>query len=182
MEVGWCTLRVPVTLGLFNPAPTFRLPNVPTGSRRCSTRASNSTAYRLRRLPSRRMLFERWLVGLVFPARRFSHFSSGGAEANFRALLLALARACPTLPHMAHGIQQSPDILRFRKESHLAWFKIPHQANRGIGRAAVRLVEPMEPAAGHACLCRNAARVTGAVTTAQVMIVATAGTTNAGID
>jgi aromatic-L-amino-acid/L-tryptophan decarboxylase len=65
------------------------------------------------------------------------------------------------------------------RESHLAWFKIAHQA--GIGRDAVRLVATdgagrLDPAALAAAV--GADRAAGMV---PVMLVATAGTTNAGM-
>ena len=66
------------------------------------------------------------------------HFTSGGAEANYTAVLVALTKA---FPEFADGGARSligQPRLYVSAESHLAWLKIAHQA--GIGRNAVCLV------------------------------------------
>lgn len=116
---------------------------------------------------------------LGFEAERgAAHFTSGGAEANATALQVALTRLFPD--YGAQGtaeLKQRPRIYA-SAESHLAWLKIAHQA--GIGRTAVRLVAVdaagrLESEALESAISEDIAR--GFV---PAMIVATAGTTNAG--
>jgi aromatic-L-amino-acid decarboxylase len=65
-------------------------------------------------------------------------FTSGGAEANLTAVLLALTRTWPE--YGTGGLRSIPGrpVLYASKESHLAWLKIAHAT--GIGRDAVRLI------------------------------------------
>ena len=114
-----------------------------------------------------------------FPAGAGGHFTTGGSEANFTALVCALTRA--NLDFGMDGIRafDGPPILYVSEDCHLAWYKIAHQT--GIGRSSVRLVATdrtgrMDTSA----LARTieADRAKGCV---PVMIVATAGTTGAGM-
>ncbi|WP_433466279.1 pyridoxal phosphate-dependent decarboxylase family protein [Spirillospora sp. CA-128828] len=65
-------------------------------------------------------------------------FTSGGAEANLTAVLLALTRTWPE--YGERGLRALPGrpVMYASAESHLAWLKIAHAT--GIGRDAVRLV------------------------------------------
>lgn len=115
-----------------------------------------------------------WVEGVVD-----GHFTSGGAEANMTAALLALTSAEPGFAVSGARAFPGAPMLYASAESHFAWFKIAHQL--GIGRVAVRLV----PTDGHgrmsaAVLAAAIAedRAAGAV---PVLVIATAGTTNAGM-
>jgi glutamate/tyrosine decarboxylase-like PLP-dependent enzyme len=107
------------------------------------------------------------------------HFTTGGSEANLTALLCALTRAHAGFAMEGARAFSGPPCFYVSKECHLAWIKIAHQV--GIGRGAVRFVPTdgsgrMDPRALASQLdadCRE-----GRV---PVMIVATAGTTNAGM-
>jgi glutamate/tyrosine decarboxylase-like PLP-dependent enzyme len=107
------------------------------------------------------------------------HFTTGGAEANFTALICALTAACPDFAGQgARGFAGAP-VFYISNEAHHAWIKIAHQA--GIGRGAVRQVRTdgqgrMDPAALAATVAAD--RAQGRV---PVMVVATAGTTAAGM-
>jgi aromatic-L-amino-acid decarboxylase len=72
------------------------------------------------------------------PGRVAGSFTTGGAEANLTAVLLALTRAFPS--YAEHGLRALPaqPTLYASTESHLAWLKIAHAC--GLGREAVRLV------------------------------------------
>jgi aromatic-L-amino-acid decarboxylase len=72
------------------------------------------------------------------PDRVAGSFTTGGAEANLTAVLLALTRAFPT--YAERGLRALPGQPTFyaSTESHLAWLKIAHAC--GLGRDAVRLV------------------------------------------
>lgn len=127
---------------------------------------------------------ERRVVGemgnlLGLPCSVAGHFTTGGSEANFTALLLALTRTEPRFA--AEGVRgyAGQPVLYASSESHLAWIKIAHQA--GLGREAVRLVSTDEAGRldpGHLEQAIAADRAAGHI---PVMIVATAGTTTAGV-
>ena len=113
------------------------------------------------------------------PSETAGHFTTGGAEANYTALICALTRANPDFAEAGARAFLGQPVVYISRESHLAWFKIAHQA--GIGRAAVRLVNT--DGAGRLdteALVRaiEQDRKAGGV---PVMLVATAGTTNAGM-
>ena len=107
------------------------------------------------------------------------HFTSGGAEANYTAVLAALTRNVADFSERgARAFDQQPRLYVSR-DSHLAWFKIAHQA--GIGRNAVCLVGTdgsgrMDTHALAAAIVED--RKNGLV---PVFVGATAGTTNAGM-
>lgn len=116
---------------------------------------------------------------LGLPGEAAGHFTSGGAEANYTALLLALTRAEPRFAaEGARGFGGQP-VFYASAESHLAWLKIAHQS--GLGRDALRLVATDETGRMDAMKlgqCIAADRHAGCV---PVMVAATAGTTNAGM-
>lgn len=177
MEAGLVHITSPRYFGLFNPAPSFPAqcadrivasfnPQLATWT--TSPAAVEIEAHVIRAVAAR--------VGL---ATGTGHFTTGGAEANFTALICALTRAQPGFAQ--HGARSfaGPPTLYISREAHLAWVKIAHQA--GLGRAAVRLVETdgsgrMDPKALAATLRDDSAQ--GRV---PAMIVATAGTTGAGM-
>jgi aromatic-L-amino-acid decarboxylase len=107
------------------------------------------------------------------------HFTSGGAEANYTAVLMALTRAFPEFAERGTQAIVGRPRLYVSAESHLAWLKIAHQA--GIGRDAVVLV----PTDGEGRL--DAASLSDLVNRDRqagdkpFFVGATAGTTNAGM-
>lgn len=118
------------------------------------------------------------LVGWT-PQETSGHFTSGGAEANYTAVLLALTKACPGYSESGASAFEATPRIYVSAESHLAWLKIAHQA--GVGRDAVRLIPTdgmgrMNVAALQAAIAGDAAA--GDV---PVLVAATAGTTNAGM-
>jgi glutamate/tyrosine decarboxylase-like PLP-dependent enzyme len=107
------------------------------------------------------------------------HFATGGSEANYTALICALTAAHPQ--YSADGVRAFGGPAKFytSRDCHIAWLKIAHQA--GVGRSALRLVDTdghgrMDPKALLKAIADD--RAVGAV---PVMIVATAGTTGAGM-
>ncbi|TDB92935.1 pyridoxal-dependent decarboxylase [Actinomadura sp. 7K534] len=111
------------------------------------------------------------------PERVAGSFTSGGAEANMTAVLLALTRAWPR--YGTEGLRALPGrpVMYASAESHLAWLKIAHAT--GIGRDAVRLV----PTTGLRMDVPDLARRLAADRAAgdlPFLVVATAGTTAAG--
>ncbi len=178
LETGVTQMTHPRYFGLFNPAPAFPAqcadriaaafnPQLATAT--TSPAAVEIEAHVIREVARR--------AGL--PPETAGHFTTGGAEANYTALVCALSRANPDFADAGARAFAGQPIVYISTESHLAWFKIAHQA--GIGRAAVRLVKTdgagrLDPSA----LARTIEldRMAGDV---PVMLVATAGTTNAGM-
>jgi glutamate/tyrosine decarboxylase-like PLP-dependent enzyme len=121
-----------------------------------------------------------WLTGKFgFPANAVASFTSGGAEANLSAVVVALTRAFPD--YGEHGLRRlsaSPTIY-LTDEAHHSFNKIAHMT--GLGRRAIRTVATdrhmkMDPGD----LVRRVAedRKNGF---APFMVVGTAGTTAAGV-
>src|SRR5205809_738315 len=80
-----------------------------------------------------------WLMGKFgFPADAIANFTSGGAEANFSAVIVALTRAFPD--YGEHGLRRlsaSPTIY-LTGEAHATFNKIAHMT--GLGRGAIPTV------------------------------------------
>jgi glutamate/tyrosine decarboxylase-like PLP-dependent enzyme len=178
LERGIVHVTHPRYFGLFNPAPTFPAQcadriaavfNPQLASATTSPAAVEIEAHVIRAVAQR--------AGL--PSDAVGHFTTGGAEANYTALICALTRAHPEFASKGVRAFRGPPVFYVSTESHLAWLKIAHQA--GIGRSAVRFVATdgsgcMDPKALEEAL--TADRAQGCV---PVMVVATAGTTNAGM-
>jgi glutamate/tyrosine decarboxylase-like PLP-dependent enzyme len=107
------------------------------------------------------------------------HFATGGSEANYTALLSALTGAHPQFASDGARAFAGPVKFYTSRDCHIAWLKVAHQA--GVGRAALRLIDTdgrgrMDPQALTDAIAAD--RADGAV---PVMVVATAGTTGAGM-
>jgi glutamate/tyrosine decarboxylase-like PLP-dependent enzyme len=178
LEHGVVHMNHPRYLGLFNPAPAFPAqcadriaatfnPQLATAT--TSPAAVEIEAHVVRSLARR--------AGL--PVEATGHFTSGGSEANGTALVCALTRASPEFATIGSRAFAGQPVFYISQDSHLAWIKIAHQA--GIGRTAARLV----PTDGSGRMCLDALSVAIRADTASgcvpFMIVATAGTTNAGM-
>lgn len=177
METGLTHIAHPRYFGLFNPTPTFPAqcadlitavfnPQLATST--TSPAATAIEAHVIRAMTQR--------FGL--PPDATGHFTTGGAEANYTALLLALTRAKPAFAKDGAAVFRRPTFY-ISADSHLAWLKIAHQA--GIGRSAVRLVNTDgQGQMNHAALMAMIEEDYDAGCQ-PIMIVATAGTTNAGM-
>ncbi|HEX5993970.1 MAG TPA: pyridoxal-dependent decarboxylase [Jiangellales bacterium] len=75
---------------------------------------------------------------LGLPASADGSFTTGGAEANLTAVIVALTRRFGSYAQSGVGGLSGPPVLYASTESHLAWLKIAHLT--GLGRDAVRLV------------------------------------------
>jgi aromatic-L-amino-acid/L-tryptophan decarboxylase len=178
LEHGVVHITHPRYFGLFNPAPTFPAqcadriaaafnPQLATST--TSPAAVAIEAHTIRAVARR--------AGL--PPETTGHFTSGGAEANFTALICALTRANPEFAAKGARAFAGPPVFYVSRESHLAWFKIAHQA--GVGRSAVRLVATNGAGRMDANALRDAVSADRDSGSIPVMITATAGTTNAGM-
>lgn len=121
-----------------------------------------------------------WLASkLGFPQGSIGTFTTGGSEANLTAIITALTRAFPD--YGEGGVQSIGRVptIYLSKEAHNGYYKLAHAA--GIGRHAIRVV------ATDANLKMDAAALQSQVNEdarngyAPFMVVATAGTTGAGI-
>lgn len=178
LEHGVVHVTHPRYFGLFNPAPSFpaqcadRVAAVfnPQLATSTTSPAAVEIEVHVIRSVARRA---------GFPPDAAGHFTTGGTEANYTALICALT--CSNHGFATDGARafDGPPVFYVSQEGHLAWLKIAHQA--GIGRSALRLVVTdgsgrMAPHALGEAIGEDRAR--GCV---PVMIVATAGTTNAGM-
>jgi len=178
MEHGLVHVTHPRYFGLFNPAPTFPAqcadriagafnPQLATST--TSPAAVEIEAHVIRSVARR--------AGL--PPEAAGHFTSGGSEANYTALLCALTWATPEFATKGARAFDGPPVFYVSQESHLAWLKIAHQA--GIGRSAVRLVATDGLGRMDQTALRDAVIADRANGCVPIMITATAGTTNAGM-
>lgn len=178
LEHGVVHMTNPRYFGLFNPAPTFpalcgdRLTGV--FNPQLATATTSPAAIEIESHVIRAVATK---AGL--PPESTGHFTSGGSEANYTAVLCALTQANDRFASEGARAFDGPPVFYISRDSHLAWVKIAHQA--GVGRDAVRQV----PTDGHGRMDANALErmldedaQRGHVA---VLIVATAGTTNAGM-
>src|SRR5262249_9786843 len=112
--------------GLFNPAPTYPAQaadrivsafNPQLATCTTSPAAVEIEAHTIRAVARR--------AGL--PEGSTGHFTTGGAEANYTALICALTRAHPDFAMRGARAFAGDPIFYVSRESHLAWFKIAHQ-------------------------------------------------------
>ena len=178
LEHGVTHLTHPRYFGLFNPAPTFPAQcaervvaafNPQLASSGTSPAAVALEAYVIRRIAER----------AGFPAGAGGHFTSGGSEANYTAMLCGLTRAHTGFAVDGARAFAGQPVFYVSRECHRSWVKIAHQA--GIGRSAARLVATD----GHGRLSLPALEQGIAQDLAggrvPFLIVACAGTTGAGM-
>jgi len=178
LEDGITHITNPRYFGLFNPAPSFpaqcadRIAAVFNPQLATSTTAPVPVAIEAHVI---RAVAQR----TGFPETASGHFTTGGAEANYTALICALTRACPDFALDGARAFSGRPTFYTSQESHLAWLKIAHQA--GIGRSAVRLVATDGTGRMSIPALQSSIAADRAEGHVPVMIVATAGTTNAGM-
>ncbi len=178
LEHGVTHTTHPRYFGLFNPAPSFPAEcaerivaqfNPQLASATTSPAAVEIEAHVIAAVARR--------TGL--PEGAGGHFTSGGSEANFTALICALTQAEPAYAEEGvHAFAQRP-VFYVSADAHLAWIKIALQA--GLGRAAMRAVTTDGAGRMDAEALSLAIAEDRAAGRRPVMIVATAGTTGAGM-
>jgi glutamate/tyrosine decarboxylase-like PLP-dependent enzyme len=178
MEHGIVQMANPRYFGLFNPGANFPA--------QCAERIAAAFNPQLASSASSPVpvALESHVVRAVARRAAFGdeaggHFATGGSEANYTALLCALTAAHEKFA--ADGVRAFAGPVKFytSRDCHIAWLKIAHQA--GAGRAALRLVDTdgngrIDTQALLRAIAED--RAAGAV---PVMVVATAGTTSAGM-
>ncbi len=178
LERGIVHLTHPRYFGLFNPNPTF--------ASECADRIVGAFNPQLATSTTSPMPveLEAHVISAVaeragFPLPATGHFTTGGTEANATALICALTRANPAVGRDGVRAFAGQPVIYVSADAHLAWHKIAHQA--GIGRSAVRLVGTDND--GRMSMTALAAAIGNdiAQNNIPVMLVATAGTTGAGM-
>ncbi len=178
MERGNVQVTHPRYFGLFNPAPSFPA--------QCADRiaaAFNPQLASATTSPAA-VAIERHVTDAL--ARRVGlsegaggHFTTGGSEANFTALICALTAAHPEFMSMGARCFGGAPRMYVSRDAHLAWIKIAQMA--GIGREAVRLVATDGTGRLDAPQLNRLVAADIADGDVPVMIAATAGTTGAGM-
>jgi len=178
MQSGVVHVSHPRYFGLFNPTPSHPA--------QCAERivAQFNPQLASAKTSPFPVALEASLIGKIacragMPAGSAGHFTTGGSEANFTALLCALTRANPAFGSAGVSAFDRKPAMYVSKDAHLAWLKIAHQT--GIGRNSVRLVSTdgmgrMDPAALAAAI--EADTQAGYF---PAIVIATAGTTGAGM-
>jgi len=178
MEHGIVQMANPRYFGLFNPGPSFPA--------QCADRVAGVFNPQLASSASSPVPveLERHVIRAIarraaFPDQATGHFATGGSESNYTALLCALTGAHPGFAGDGARAFAGPVRVYTSRDCHIAWLKAVHQA--GVGRAALRLIDTdgrgrMDPQALKRAIALD--RANGAV---PVMVVATAGTTGAGM-
>ena len=178
MEHGIVQMANPRYFGLFNPGPSFpaqcadRIASL--FNPQLASSASSPVPVELERHVIR-AIAQRAALG----SEATGHFATGGSEANYTALLCALTGAHPGFAADGARAFAGPPKFYTSRDCHIAWLKIAHQT--GVGRTGLRLVDTdgrgrMDPQALMRAIAED--RADGAV---PVMVVATAGTTGAGM-
>lgn len=178
MECGIVHVTHPRYFGLFNPNPNFPAQcadriaavfNPQLASSTTSPAAVEIEAHVIRAMATR--------IGFPLDAR--GHFTTGGSEANYTAVVLALTRACADYASYGTRAFTGVPVFYVSRDCHLAWLKIAHQA--GIGRSALRLIATDGSGRLSLAALREAIIIDRAQGCVPFMVVATAGTTNAGM-
>ncbi len=178
LEHGLVHVTHPRYFGLFNPTPSFPA--------QCADRIAASfnpqlatwtTSPAAVEIESHVIRLVAQRLGLTPEAN--GHFTTGGSEANYTALLLALTLANPDFTRLGARAFSGQPVFYVSRDSHLAWLKIAHQA--GAGRDAPRLVATDGSGRLHLPTMEAMIASDRAAGCVPVLIAATAGTTNAGM-
>ena len=178
LREGGVQVTHPRYFGLFNPAPGF-----PSELAEQIVAALNPQLAALATSPAA-IAIEAHVIDQVarragLPAGSTGHFTNSGSEANFTAMICALTKANPAYRENGARAFRTPPAIYISREAHLAWLKIAHQA--GIGRLAVRMIETDGQGRMNVAVLGAAVRADVKNGAVPVMIVATAGTTVAGM-
>ena len=177
LEHGVVHMNHPRYLGLFNPAPSFpaqcgdHITAVFNPQLATATTSPSAVAIEAH-------VIQAWAQRAGMPPGSGGHFTSGGSEANGAALACALTDAQPGFAEYGARAFAGPPVFYISADSHLAWIKLAHLA--GVGRAAARLVPTDGAGRMSGAALRDMITADRASGSVPVMVVATAGTTNAG--
>lgn len=178
LEHGVTHQNHPRYFGLFNPAPSFPA--------QCADRIVNSFNPQLASSttsPAAVALESHVIRGIAqragFPPGAGGHFTSGGSEANYTGMLCALTHAHPAFASDGARAFAGQPVFYTSKECHGSWVKIAHQT--GIGRTAAHQVATDGRGRMSSAALEQAITQDLAAGRVPFLIVATAGTSNAGM-
>ena len=178
LEHGTVHMTHPRYFGLFNPAPTF--------PSQCADRIAGAFNPQLASSGSSPapVAIEEHVIRAIarragLPEHSAGHFTTGGSEANYTALVCALTRAEPRFASAGVRAFGGPVAFYTSCECQPAWHKIAHQC--GVGRAALKLIATDGAGRMDARALAEALREDRRRGTVPVLISATAGTTGAGM-
>lgn len=176
-----CGLHVghPGYYGLFNPTPSFIsvLADLLVAAFNPQLGAWH---HQPAAVETERHLINFFTRAFSMPETAYGHFTSGGSEANLTAVNVALARKFPRLAREGMRALDRQPVILASEESHHSLDKAAQQV--GLGRDALirvpvrGITEGMDPVALESTIDRCRADNLD-----PFMVVATAGTTNAGI-
>lgn len=178
LDTGIVHLTHPRYFGLFNPMPTFPAECADRIAAAFNPQLATSTTSPVP------VEIETHVIRSVarragLPPAAMGHFTSGGTEANFTALVCALTKANPHFGGDGVWAFDKKPTIYVSQDAHLAWHKIAHQV--GLGRSAVRLVATDDKGQMDLAALTIAIEADKASGRSPVMVVATAGTTGAGM-
>ena len=178
LEHGVTHQTHPRYFGLFNPTPTFPA--------QCADRLVSSFNPQLASATTSpaAVALETHVIRSIaqragFPPGAGGHFTSGGSEANYTGMLCALTRAHTAFASDGARAFPGQPVFYTSRECHGSWVKIAHQV--GIGRSAAHLVATDGRGRMSAAALEQAIAQDLAAGRVPFLIVATAGTSNAGM-
>jgi aromatic-L-amino-acid decarboxylase len=178
LERGVTHQTHPRYFGLFNPAPSFPA--------QCADRIVSSFNPQLASATTSpaAVALEAHVIRAVarragFPEGVGGHFTAAGSEANYTGMLCALTHAHPAFASDGARAFPGQPVFYTSRECHGSWVKIAHQT--GIGRSAAHLVATDGRGRMSAAALDQAIKQDRAAGRLPFLIVATAGTSNAGM-
>ena len=121
-----------------------------------------------------------WVAGkLGLPAGTFASFTSGGAEANLTAVLVALTHAFPEYSERGVRSLSGSPVLYLSEEAHHSFTKIAHMT--GLGRNVLRAVSADSDLKLDLAALRRQVETDRKNGHLPFMVVGTCGTTAAGV-
>jgi glutamate/tyrosine decarboxylase-like PLP-dependent enzyme len=167
----------PRYFGLFNPTPTF------TGVLADTLVAAFNPQLAVTSHATVAVAIERHVLSFLASRLGITHgagsFTSGGAEANLTAVLVALERRFPEAAEEGLRAVAGQPTLYASTEAHHSLGKIARMT--GLGRGAVRLIAPTNGLALDVDALRAAVLRDRAAGARPFLVVATAGSTAAGV-
>ncbi len=177
LQHGLVQMTHPGYMGLFNPAPTF-----PAQVANIISNAFNPQNCVWSHAPVaveiESHVLNHMIARIGMPTTATGHFTSGGSEANATAFVCALHHNNPNYAEDGVTCFTGKPCIYVSKESHLAWLKIA--ATAGVGRKAIRLIATDGQGQMDAKALQKTIQTDIKSGHIPIMVVATAGTTNAG--